>query len=155
MEIELMKRAHGVQVVAEGIDQANELLLKEEHGGSGIIQDVSELGGSEADIERKQDAARLENSEVGFEEAMTIEAEERYAFSRLHSGSAQGASEAADAIAKLGIGEPQALAHNRCLARKLLLRVTKKSNRGERDIHRNNYYQAVWPPSTTRTWPVT
>jgi hypothetical protein len=125
-----MKRANGAQVAAEGIDEAGELLFEEEERGSGIIQDVGQLGRGQADIEWKQDAAGLEDSEVGFKEAMAVEAEEGDAISWLRSGGAQSSSQARDAIAKFGIGKAEVLADNRRLARKLLLRVAKKADGG-------------------------
>jgi len=84
-----MKRAHRAQVPPEGIYKTHEFFFQEQYRRLGIIQNVSKLRRCQPMIERKQHAARFQNSVVGFQQPMAIQAEERHAISRLHSGAAQ------------------------------------------------------------------
>src|SRR2546427_9337795 len=74
----------------------------------------------------------------------------------LHSGFAQGSRQPARAFGKLGVGKPQIFAHHGGLAGKLLFGIAKKADGRKGNIHAFTFaYQAVCPPSTTSTWPVT
>jgi hypothetical protein len=61
---------------------------------------------------------------------MAVQAEERDAFPRLYSDAAQRAGQSPHTVGKLRIAKPQVLTHHGSLAGKLLLGVTKKSDRG-------------------------
>src|SRR5208337_2492398 len=70
--IEWMERTHGLQIPPERIHKTNKLLLQEQYRRSRIIQNVGKLRPCQAIVERKQNAARLQNSEVGFQQPMAV-----------------------------------------------------------------------------------
>ena len=77
--IKLMEGAHGAQIPPERIHKTDKLLFQKQHRRSGIIQNVGELRRCQANIERKQNATRFQNSEIGFQQPMAVQAEERHA----------------------------------------------------------------------------
>src|SRR5689334_5913216 len=112
------------------------MTLKKQHTRAGIIQDVGEFLGREADVERQQDSAGFDNAIVGFQQPMTVGAEERHAVPRLNSSFSQGACKAAHSFGKLGIGKARFSANDSGPVWRLLLGVAKKTNRRQRNIHR-------------------
>src|SRR5713101_1055970 len=110
----------------------------------------------EPDVQREQHRTGLQDSVIRFEQPMAIHAQKRNPLTGLHSALTQGSSQPARAFGKLGVGKPQIFAHHSGLAGELLFGTPEKADGRKGNIHALTFvYQAVCPPSTTSTWPVT
>src|SRR6516162_2712078 len=135
--VELVKRAHRAQLFLERVDESSEFLLQEKGRRARIIQDVSQLRTCQTNVERKQNAARFQNSKVCLEQAMAVQAEKCDSITGLQPGAPQSTGQAPHPIAKLSIGKTPVLTNYRRLARKLLCRVAKETDRCEGNVHTN------------------
>ena len=111
------------------------MFFDEERGGAGIVEDVAEFAGREADIERKQNGAGFEDAVIRFEQAMAIAAEESDAIAGLNASLAQSTGETADSFGHLRVGEAVVIADDGGAARILLRRVTQETQWREWNIH--------------------
>src|SRR5271156_1798866 len=125
----------GGEILAEGVDERKKLLFDEEDGGAGIVEDVAELASRETNVQGEQHGASFKDAVIGFEQAVTIGAEKSDAVTGLNASLAQGTGEMTSAIGELRVGVAVLDADDRRSGGILLLRVAKKAQRSEWNIH--------------------
>src|SRR5208283_3588343 len=133
--IELAEEFYGGNVFAKGFGDGEELFFDEEGSGAGIVEDVAEFCWSKTDVERKQNGAGFEHAVIGFEQAMAIAAEKRYAIAGFDPGLAQRAGKTADSFSHLRVGVAVVIADGGRAAGILLRRVTQETQWSEWNIH--------------------
>jgi hypothetical protein len=129
------ERFYRSELRAESFDEREELFFDKEDGGGGVVKNIAELVGGEANIQRQQDGASFEDAVVGLEEAVAIGTEEGNAIAGLDAEMPQGAAEARGAVGELRVVVAMLVADNGGARGILLLGVAQKPQGCERDIH--------------------
>ena len=86
-------------------------------------------------IEGQENGARIDDSKVGLQQAVTIHAEKCDSIPCLHSGRAQRAGQPGRTISELGVGKSLILANHCCLVGKLLFRIAEEADGREWKVH--------------------
>ena len=133
--VELANQLDRGNLFAKCFGDGEELFFHEESGSAGIVEDVAEFAGREANIQREQHGAGFQNAVIRFEQAMAIAAEERDPLAGLYAGLAQSSRQAADAIGHLRVGISVVIANNGGAVGILLHRVTQETQGREWNIH--------------------
>src|SRR5262249_1873709 len=133
--IKQYKRSDRLNLSSKRLHQARKLILEEKDLGFGIIQDVSQLVCSKTYVQRQKNCACFENAIVGFQQPVTIRAQERHPFAGLNSHVLQGSGQMGSAAGELSVCKPLLTTHDRGFAVVLLASVAQKSNWRKWNIH--------------------
>ena len=124
------------KIFSNFLDEGQELLFQQQQPRFGVVEDVTEIPGGEAHVERQKDGAGLYHPVVGFQQAVTIAAEIGHHRSGLDSQRHQGVRQSVGSPAELAVAEALGSADHRGLVGVEFHRTAKEHQWSEGDVHR-------------------
>src|SRR5437764_727694 len=85
--------------------RAGSTRVEQERPRAGVLEDVLDLGGREADVDRDHDRADLRDREVGLEHLEAVAQQQRDPVAPADAARAQRAGQPVNALAELAVGE--------------------------------------------------
>jgi flavin-binding protein dodecin len=96
--------AHALELGRELGQRLDERAVDEDHAVARVVDDVDDLLGEQADVQRVQDGAVGRHREVELEVALRVPREGRHPVAALHAEALEHAAEAVDALGHLRVG---------------------------------------------------
>ena len=87
-------------------EDRNERLVHEDHPVLGVVDDVGQLLGEQADVQRVQHGADAGGGEVELEVALVVPGEARHPVALLHAEPDESPRQPVDPVGQLGVGRP-------------------------------------------------
>ncbi len=126
-----------LQLAGDLFDERLEVAMEEEDLGSRVADDVGDLAGRQADIDRVQDRARLEDAEIGLEQLVRVVGDEAHPIAGLDADPHERVREPMRSLAELPIRQPDVAVDDAHLVSEEGLGPIAELQHGQRNEHHN------------------